>query len=60
MTNLIKYLEQFAACYEGDARGLAEDFELVVGVSMNELCDRLADEIQAHKEIDEAEANEAA
>ena len=54
MTNLIKYLQQFADCYEGDPRGLASDFEIVAGISMNDLCDKLADEIQAHKEFTEA------
>ena len=53
MDNLIKHLQQFADCYEDDPMGLASDFELVAGISMNELCHKLSDEIDAHKEFDE-------
>jgi hypothetical protein len=49
MKVLISYLEEFAKCYEGDAYGLASDFELVVGISMNEMCDKLSDEIDNFK-----------
>ena len=49
MKVLISYLEEFAKCYEGDAYGLASDFELVAGISMNEMCDKLSDEIENFK-----------
>lgn len=51
MNNLIQHLQQFADCYEGDAYGLASDFEIVAGISMNELCQKLSNEIDAHKEF---------
>ncbi len=49
MKVLISYLEEFAKCYEGDAYGLASDFELVAGISMNEMCNKLSDEIDNFK-----------
>ena len=55
MKNLISYLEQFADCYEGDPQGLASDFEIVAGISMNDLCQKLSDEIEAHKEMEREE-----
>ena len=51
MDTLIKHLQQFADCYEDDAYGLASDFEIIAGVSMNELCKKLSDEIDAHNEF---------
>ncbi len=51
MKDLVNYLNEFAAFYEGDASGLASDFELVAGISMNELCDKLSDEINSLKEF---------
>ena len=53
MKVLISYLEELAQCYEGDAYGLASDFELVAGISMNEMCDKLSDEIDALKSFSE-------
>ncbi len=53
MKDLISYLEEFAKCYEGDAYGLASDFELVAGISMNEMCDKLSDEIENLKSFSE-------
>ena len=53
MQNLISYLEEFARCYEGDAHGLASDFELVAGISMNEMCHKLSDEIENFKSFSE-------
>ena len=51
MHTLIAQLQEFASFYEGDARGLASDFEIIAGISMNELSDNLSDEIEAHKEF---------
>jgi len=51
MNNLIQHLQQFSDCYEGDAFGLASDFEIIAGISMNDLCKKLSDEIDAHKEF---------
>ena len=53
MKVLISYLEEFAKCYEGDAYGLASDFELVAGISMNEMCNKLSDEIENIKSFSE-------
>lgn len=51
MNTLIQHLQQFADCYEGDAYGLASDFEIIAGISMNDLCKKLSDEIEAQKEF---------
>ncbi len=51
MITLIETLNKFAALYEGDSRGLAEDFALVAGISMNELVDKLDDEINEHASL---------
>ena len=53
MNDLISYLKEFAKCYEGDAYGLASDFELVAGISMNEMCNKLSDEIENIKSFTE-------
>ena len=50
MKDLVNYLNEFASLYEGDAFGLASDFELVAGISMNELAVKLSDEIESLKE----------
>jgi len=51
MTTLIETLTKFASFYEGDSRGLAEDFALVAGISMNELVDKLDREINEHASL---------
>ena len=55
MNSLIQTLQQFADCYEGDPRGLASDFELLAGISMNELTQTLSDEIEKFKEFEREE-----
>ena len=49
MHSLIAQLQEFASFYEGDAYGLASDFEIIAGISMNDLCHKLSDEVDAHK-----------
>jgi|TARA_B100000073_G_scaffold24062_1_gene18772 hypothetical protein len=51
MDELITYLQRFAECYKDDPEGLASDFNLIVGYSIDELCDTLSDEINLHKSI---------
>lgn len=51
MITLIETLNKFAAFYEGDPRGLAEDFAIVAGISMNELVHKLDDEINEHESL---------
>ena len=55
MNSLIQTLQQFADCYEGDPRGLASDFELLAGISMNELTQTLSDEIEKFKDFEREE-----
>jgi hypothetical protein len=49
MNELITALRAFAACYKGDPEGLKSDFELVAGLSIQELTDMLDDEVVQHK-----------
>jgi hypothetical protein len=51
MDELITYLQRFAELYKNDPEGLASDFNLIVGFSIEELCDTLSDEIDLHKSI---------
>ncbi len=45
MTDLLTALKEFQACYKGDPEGLASDFQLVAGHSIQELTELLMDEV---------------
>ncbi len=52
MKELIDVLKDYAACYKDDPEGFAEDFALTVGFTVQELTDRLDDEITELKSYD--------
>ncbi len=52
MTELIKVLKDYAACYKDDPEGFAEDFAIVTGYSVQELTDRISDEVTELKSYD--------
>ncbi len=45
MKDLIKALKEYQLCYGDDVEGFEEDFALTVGFTVQELTDRLDDEI---------------
>ncbi len=52
MEELFKVLKDYAACYDGDPEGFAEDFTIVTGFSVQELTDRISDEVTELKSFD--------
>ncbi len=53
MTDLISALKEFKKAYKGDPEGLDSDFALVTGFSIQELTDRLMDEVNELKSFEE-------
>ena len=50
MTDLIAALRAFKKAYAGDPEGMESDFTLVTGFSIQELTDKLMDEVDQLKE----------
>ncbi len=50
MTDLISALRAFNKAYAGDPDGMESDFALVTGFTIQELTDRLMDEVDQLKE----------
>lgn len=50
MTDLISALQAFNEAYAGDPEGMSEDFALISGFTIQELTDRLMDEVDQLKE----------